>query len=67
MDKNIKEKKISFEKFGVHTLAISTSTLALFDFLKGEYQAERLLALGWLSIVIGEKRILNREKTNEKI
>ena len=35
-------------------------------FLKGEYQAGGLLALGWLTIVIGEKRMFNGEKTNEE-
>ena len=65
MEKPIKKKKITFARFTVRTLAISASTLALFDFLKGEYQAGCLLALGWLAIVIGEKRMFNMEKTNE--
>tara|TARA_Y100001968_G_scaffold329716_1_gene379734 strand:+ start:1546 stop:1749 length:204 start_codon:yes stop_codon:yes gene_type:complete len=64
MDKPIKEKKITFGRFAVRTLAISASTLSLFDFLKGDYQAGGLLALGWLAIVIGEKRMFNEEKTN---
>ena len=67
MEKPIKKKKITFPRFAVRTLAISASTLALFDFLKGDYQAGGLLALGWLAIVIGEKRIFNGEKTNEEI
>ena len=65
MDKPIKKKKITFARFSVHTLAISASTLALFDFLKGDYQACGLLALGWLAIVIAEKRMFNVEKTKE--
>ncbi len=39
MNKPIKKKKITFARFAVRTLAISASTLALFDFLKGDYQA----------------------------
>ena len=66
MNKPIKKKKITFARFTVRTLAISASTLALFDFLKGDYQAGGLLALGWLTIVIGEKRMFNAEKTNEE-
>ena len=65
MDKPIKKNKITFGRFAVRTLAISASTLALFDFLKGEYQTGWLLALGWLTIIIGEKRMFNIEKTNE--
>tara|TARA_Y100001968_G_scaffold254867_1_gene240876 strand:- start:887 stop:1078 length:192 start_codon:yes stop_codon:yes gene_type:complete len=61
MDEPIK-KKITFERFGVRTLAISASTLAVFDFLKGEYLSGGLLSLGWLSIVIAEKRIFSEEK-----
>ena len=66
MDKPIKKKKITLARFSVRTLAISASTLALFDFLKGEYQDGGLLALGWLAIVIAEKRMVNDEKTNEE-
>ena len=65
MNKPIKKKKITFARFAVRTLAISASTLALFDFLKGDYQAGGLLALGWLSIIIAEKRMFNVEKINE--
>ena len=65
MDKPIKKKKITFARFAIRTLAISASTLALFDFLKGENQAGGLLALGWLAIVIGEKRMFSGDKTNE--
>ena len=67
MDKNIKKKKITLSKFVVRTLAISASTLALLDFLKGDYPAGGLLALGWLTIVIGEKRMFNGEKKNDEI
>jgi len=66
MDKPIKKKKITFLRFAVRTLAISASTLALFDFLKGKHQSGGIMALGWLSIAIGEKRMLNKEKTNEE-
>ncbi len=66
MDKPIKKKKITYARFVVRTLAISASTLAIFDFIKGEYQAGGLLALGWVTIVIGEKRMFNGEKTNEE-
>ena len=65
MDKPINKKKITFPRFAVRTLAISTSTLALFDLLKGEVQSGGLLALGWLAIVIGEKRMFNVGKINE--
>ena len=66
MNKPIKKKKITFARFGVRTLAISASTLALFDFLKGDFNAGGLLGLAWLAIVIGEKRMFNEEKTNEE-
>ncbi len=66
MDKPIKKKKISLARFTVRTLAICASTLTLYDFIKGEYQAGGLLALGWLAIVIGEKRMFNTETTNEE-
>ena len=65
MDKPIKKNKITFVRFVVRTLAISASTLTLFDLLKGEIQAGGLLALGWLAIVIGERRMFNVEKINE--
>ena len=66
MDKQIKKKKITIAMFAVRTLAISASTLALFDFLKGQYQAGGLLALGWLTIVLGENRMFNEETKNEE-
>tara|TARA_Y100001968_G_C18816710_1_gene462723 strand:+ start:64 stop:249 length:186 start_codon:yes stop_codon:yes gene_type:complete len=59
-----KQKKITFARFLIRALAISASTLALFDLLKGEYQGGGLLALGWLTIVVGEKRMFNEDKTN---
>ena len=65
MDKPLKKEKITFARLTVRTLAISASTLALFDFLKGEAQAGGLLALGWLAIVIGEKRMFKVEEINE--
>tara|TARA_Y100001968_G_C19248743_1_gene663269 strand:+ start:580 stop:783 length:204 start_codon:yes stop_codon:yes gene_type:complete len=65
MNKPITKRKITFARFIVRALAISTSTIALFDFLKGEFQAGGLLALGWLAIVIGEKRMFKLEKINE--
>ena len=66
MNNPIKKKKITFARFAVRSLAISASTLAVFDFLKGQYQAGGLLALGWLTIVIGENRMFNEEKKNEE-
>tara|TARA_B100000965_G_scaffold373466_1_gene363942 strand:- start:261 stop:464 length:204 start_codon:yes stop_codon:yes gene_type:complete len=66
MDKPIEKKKITLARFAVRTLAISASTLALIDFLKGEYQAGGFLALGWLTIVIGEKRMFKGEKAHEE-
>ena len=66
MDKPITKKKITFARFAVRSIAISASTLALFDFFKGEYQAGGLLALGWLTIVIGENRMFNEEKKSEE-
>tara|TARA_Y100001968_G_C19219850_1_gene649165 strand:+ start:444 stop:704 length:261 start_codon:yes stop_codon:yes gene_type:complete len=65
MDKPIKKRKITFARFSVRVLAISASTLALFDFLKGDYQAGGLLTFGWLAIVTAEKRMFNMDKTNE--
>ena len=59
-----KKSNSTIAKFTVRALAISASTLAIFDFLKGEYQAGCILALGWLAIVIGEKRIFNSEEIN---
>ena len=66
MDKPLKKKKITFARLAVRALAISASTLALFDFLRGQYQAGGLLALGWLTIVIGENRMFYEEKDNEE-
>ena len=66
MDKPINKKKITFTRFAVRSLAISASTLAVFDFLKGQYQAGGFLALGWFLIVIGEKRTFYEEKTNKE-
>ena len=66
MDKPIKNKKVNFSMFAVRSLAISASTLALLDFLKGEYKFGVLLAVGWLTILIGEKRLFNENKTNEE-
>ena len=60
----LKKRKLPLQG-SVRTLAISASTLALFDFLKGDYQGGGLLALGWLTIVIGEKRMFKEEKLNE--
>ena len=62
----IKKKQITLARFAIRTLAISASTLALFDILKGEYRAGGLLAIGWLAIVIGEKRMFHEKKANEE-
>ena len=66
MDKPFQKKKITLAKLAVRSLAISTSSLGLVDFLKGEFLTAGLLALGWLTIAIGEKRMFNNEKTNEE-
>ena len=65
MNKIINTKKITCGRVAVRTLASSASTLALFDLIRGEIQAGGLLALGWLAIVIGEKRMFNVEKKIE--
>jgi len=57
MEKTKDKNKITFARWGVRTLAISASTLAAVALIKGEFQAGGLLALGWLSIVIAEKRM----------
>ena len=57
MEKPKEKTKITLARWGVRTLAISTSTLAAVALIKGEFQAGGLLALGWLSIVIAEKRM----------
>ena len=66
MDKPIKKKQITFQRFAIRTLAITANTLVLFDFLQGKYQAGGLLPLGWLIIVIGKKRMFNGEKINKE-
>ena len=65
MDKPIEKKKITLSRWAVRTLAISASTLSLLDFLKGEFQAGSLLALGWLAIIIAEKRMFNDPHHNK--
>ena len=65
MDKSIEKKKITFTRWAIRALAISASTLSLLDFLKGEFQAGCLLALGWLAIVIAEKRMFKTPPTNK--
>ena len=57
MEKLKDKNKITFPRWGVRTPAISASTLAAVALIKGEFQAGGLLALGWLSIVIAEKRM----------
>ena len=57
MEKSKEKTKITFARWGVRTLAISASTLAAVALIKDEFQAGGLLALGWLSIVIAEKRM----------
>ena len=66
MDKPIQKKKITLGRWTVRTLAISASTLSLLDFFKGEFQAGGLLALGWLAIVIAEKRMFKNPPTNKQ-
>ena len=65
MVKPIEKKKITLARWAVRTLAISASTLALLDFLKGEFQAGGLSALGWLAIIIAEKRIFKTTPVNK--
>ncbi len=65
MEKAIEKKKITLARWAVRTLAISASTLSLLDFLKGEFQAGGLLALGWLAIVIAEKRMFKTLPINK--
>ena len=65
MDKPIEKKKITLARWAVRTLAISASTLALLDFLKGEFQAGGLLSLSWLAIIIAEKRIFKTSPDNK--
>ena len=65
MDKPIKMKKITLARWVIRTLAISASTLSLLDFLKGEFKAGGFLALGWLAIVIAEKRMFKTTPTNK--
>ena len=67
MEKLNKKKKINFGSFVVRTLAVSASTLALYDFFIGKTKAGGLLALGWLAIVIGEKRMFSPKNSNEEI
>ena len=65
MNKPIEKKKITLARWAVRTLAISASTLALLDFFKREFQAGGLLALGWLAIIIAEKRMFNDPHHNK--
>tara|TARA_Y100001968_G_C19069014_1_gene577399 strand:+ start:205 stop:426 length:222 start_codon:yes stop_codon:yes gene_type:complete len=73
MGKTKEKKKITFARWGVRTLAIASSTLAAVDLLKGEFQSGGLLVLGWLMIVIAEKRMFKTSSiepdstTNESI
>ena len=65
MSKPIEKKKVTLERWVVRALAISASTLALLDFLKGEFQAGGLLAFGWLAIIIAEKRMFKTPPANK--
>ncbi len=59
MKETRKKTKITLARFAIRTLAISASTLAIFDLLKGEIQTFGILVVGWLAIVIAEKRMFN--------
>ena len=59
MKKTNKKKDIQLLIIIVRILAISASTLAFYDFLKGEFQTCAVLSMGWLLIVVAEKRILH--------
>ncbi len=61
-----KEKKITWAKWVVRTLAISASTLAVVAFLKGEYEAGAPLILAWLAIVVAEKRMFKTLSLKEE-
>ena len=63
MEEPKEKNKITFARWGVRTLAISASTLAAVALIKGEFQTGGLLALGWLSIVIAEKRMFKTPST----
>ncbi len=65
MDKPIEKQKITIARWLVRTLAISASTIALLDLLKGEFQAGGLLSLGWLAIIIAEKRMFKNRADNK--
>ena len=65
MEKPKDKNKITFARWGVRTLAISASTLAAVSLIKGEFQAGGLLAFGWLSIVIAEKRMFTLSSSEE--
>ena len=65
MEKPKDKNKITFARWGVRTLAISASTLAAVALIKGEFQAGGLLAFGWLSIVIAEKRMFKTPASEE--
>ncbi len=64
MDKPKEKKKITFSRWAVRALAISASTISLLDLLKGEFKDGGLLALGWLAIVIAEKRMFKNVPAN---
>ena len=65
MDKP-RERKITWVKWGVRTLAISASTLAAVAFIKGEFQAASPLALAWLAIVFAEKRMFKSSSLKDE-
>tara|TARA_B100000965_G_scaffold29907_1_gene22165 strand:- start:220 stop:408 length:189 start_codon:yes stop_codon:yes gene_type:complete len=60
MNQHIQKKNYVCKNF-LRTLAISSNRLAFYDFLTGENQAGGLLALRWLSILIGEQRMFYNE------
>ncbi len=57
MNEPQQKKKITLARWLVRALAISASTLAAVALIKGEFQAGGILSLGWLSIVLAEKRL----------
>ena len=59
--------KITFAIFAISTFTINSSNLLQKDFIKGEYQAGGLLALGSLTFVIDEESKFNWEKSDSEI
>ena len=57
--KNKTEKRITLGRWIVRTLAISASTFAVIEILKGEVQIALSITLAWILIVITERRMFD--------